>query len=47
MESALVGGHGGIFEVSLDGDVAYSNRGTGHGIPGDDEVIAALRGALG
>ena len=47
MESALVAGHGGIFEVSLDGSVAFSNRGSGCSIPSDNEVLAALKGALG
>ena len=47
MESALVAGHGGIFEVSLDGSVAYTNRDASCSIPSDDEVIAALKGALG
>jgi hypothetical protein len=47
MASALAAGHGGIFEVSLDGSVAYTNRGAGCSIPGDDEVVAALKAALG
>jgi predicted Rdx family selenoprotein len=46
MESALVGGHGGIFEVRLDGDVAYTNGRRG-GIPNDDQVLTALRAAMG
>jgi hypothetical protein len=46
MESALVGGHGGIFEVRLDDRVAYTNGRRG-GIPTDGEVLAALKAALG
>ena len=45
LSSDFVGGHGGIFEVSLDGEIAYTN-GSCCGIPSDDEVLDALRSRI-
>jgi len=45
MESELVGGGGGIFEVRLDGDTAFTNNRMG-GIPSDETVLSALRAVL-
>lgn len=37
---------GGVFEVTLDGDLVFSKKGTGrHAEPG--EVMAAVRSRLG
>ena len=44
MESKLVPGSGGIFEVAVDGQVV-SKKGLS-GFPTEDEVVAAVRKAL-
>lgn len=38
---ALKRGHGGVFEISIDGRLAYSKRATGQ-FPGDAEVDALI-----
>jgi selT/selW/selH-like putative selenoprotein len=38
----LKGGHGGVFDVALDGEVVYSKDKT-HRFPTDDEVFAEIR----
>ena len=46
LESELVGGSGGIFEVRLDAAVVFSNHQAG-GVPDPATVIEALRQAMG
>ena len=43
--SALVGGHGGVFEVRLDDVVVFENDPVLCGVPDDEPVLAALRKA--
>lgn len=45
MESDLIPGSGGIFEVAVDGQVV-SRKGRS-GFPTEDEVVTAVRQALG
>ena len=47
LESEFVGGHGGVFEVRLDGALVFTNAGRDCGIPEEEEVLSALRGTLG
>ncbi len=47
LTSEFVGGRGGVFEVRLDGELVFTNQGRGCGVPGDDEVVEAVKGALG
>ena len=42
MTSRLVEGAGGIFEVSIDGAIVYSNR-TTHRFPTNEEIFAKVR----
>ena len=42
LSSDFIEGHGGIFEVALDGRVVYTNGSQG-GIPSDDQVLEAVR----
>lgn len=42
-KSRLVGGHGGVFEVRLDGEPAYVKSGGGCGVPPSEDVLDALR----
>jgi hypothetical protein len=39
----LIGGHGGIYELSIDGAVVYSNRGSCGQIPEDEELFREIR----
>jgi hypothetical protein len=45
--SELIGGHGGVFEVRLDGAEVFRNDPVLCGVPEDGAVLDALRGALG
>lgn len=42
MESELVAGHGGIFDVSVDGRMVFSKRETGR-FPDEGEVVSLIR----
>ena len=41
MTPELVPSSGGVFEVTVDGELIFSKRALGR-FPGDDEIIAAL-----
>ncbi len=45
MESELVKGSGGVFEVEVEGDLVYSKKAEGR-FPEPGEVEAALEGRL-
>ena len=47
LDSELVGGRGGVFEVRLDGTLVFTNAGRDCGIPEEEEVLSALRETLG
>ena len=42
MTADLKGGHGGVFDVAIDGDVVYSKDQTFR-FPTNDEVFAKIR----
>ena len=43
VEVALIEGHDGIFEVTLDGSVVHSNNGQcSQGFPADGEIVEQL-----
>lgn len=46
VEPELVGGHGGIFLVEIDGEQAFRNDPAVCGVPEPAEVVEALRGKL-
>jgi hypothetical protein len=39
----LVEGHKGIYEVSINGQVAVTNQGKCSGIPSDEEILQEIR----
>jgi predicted Rdx family selenoprotein len=41
-----VGGHGGVFEVRLDGDLVFTNDRV-CGVPEPSKIVEAVRAALG
>ena len=44
VEAELVAGGGGIFDVTVDGELVYSKHETGR-FPNPGEVLAAIQGA--
>ena len=47
-ELVLVPGSGGVYDLEVDGEVVYSKHAVGRkGYPEDDEVLPALRAAIG
>ena len=42
VDSELTAGHGGVFEVTIDGDLLFSKKSLGR-FPDDGEVLALLR----
>jgi hypothetical protein len=42
----LIGGGGGIFEVTINDTVVFSHRGSRNLIPKDEELIRVIRGHL-
>ena len=44
----LVGGHDGIYEIAVDGDLIYANQGScAQGFPSDAEVVNQIADRLG
>jgi predicted Rdx family selenoprotein len=41
-----VGGHGGVFDVTVDGQLAFTNKGRGCGVPAASEVVEALEAVV-
>lgn len=47
-ELVLVPGSGGVYDLEVDGELVYSKHALGgKGYPEADEVLPALRGAIG
>lgn len=47
-ELVLVPGSGGVYDLEVDGAMVYSKHALGgKGYPDDDEVLPALRAAIG
>jgi len=42
----LVEGHDGIYEVTVDGKVVFSNKGGCAGLPSDEEVLRGITAYL-
>jgi len=42
LDSKLVASHGGVFEISVDGDLVFSKKSTGR-FPDDGEVLRRIR----
>jgi len=42
VDSDLVAGHGGVFEITVDGDVVFSKRSLGR-FPAEGEVLGLIR----
>lgn len=43
MDSKLIASHGGVFEVTVDGDVIFSKKSLGR-FPDDGEILGLIRG---
>jgi selenoprotein W-related protein len=46
VESTLIRGQDGVFDVAVDGAIVFSKHQSGR-FPGNDEIVRALRGAGG
>jgi selenoprotein W-related protein len=42
VESELIAGHGGVFEVTVDGNLLFSKKSLGR-FPDEGEVLALIR----
>jgi len=42
VDSELAAGHGGVFEISVDGDVVFSKKSLGR-FPAEGEVLGLVR----
>lgn len=42
----LVEGHNGIYEVTINGDVAATNQGKCTGAPGEDAILSVIRKSI-
>jgi hypothetical protein len=42
----LVEGHNGIYEVTINGDVAATNQGKCTGVPGEDDILSVIRKSI-
>ncbi len=42
----LVEGHNGIYEVTINGQVAATNQGKCAGLPGEDEILSLVRKSI-
>lgn len=47
VDAELIQGHGGIFDVSVDGAIAFTNAGRCGPLPWPEEVVQAIRDARG
>jgi len=43
VDSKLIASHGGVFEVTVDGDVIFSKKSLGR-FPDDGEILGLIRG---
>ena len=43
METELIEGSGGVFDVAVDGDLVFSKHDEGNRFPTNDEIVEIIR----